>query len=632
MSDSPTSEWIPCKEKKSTVWNYFLQNAKDCNRLKCKKCSAIFTNQRATTSYRYHLQHVHGIDITFSQSEPKENTERSKSIQPSIAKFCKPKEPTEKEILADLAAIDRISFATLAKSKQLHHGWNKQGLQMPTSPTGVRNVVVGYAKEKKQTLTQVLTALSQQNVRFSLSLDEYTSIKNRRYMNINVHSDSGRFYGLGVVRIHGSLKAEDVYECVQSRVKEFGLDLDRDIVATTTDGAALMLKFGRLTSAQHQVCHAHGLHLSVSDILYKAQNQERVISDSEDEDSESFEVALEEEDPVRYGIDEAENFAEVIKKVRKIVNLFRRSPVKNDHLQSVIRALYGKEKQLYCDVRTRWNSLIKMIQGFLEVKEAISVSLRKFEQEDRFPSESEISLLEHLIEPLEIIEAGALKLGQRDCDLYKADKIFRYMLRNLQSLQGQVGKDIYQSVKKRIEERRHVKLSCLFWYFHQPDEYLKFLEKKDKLLRLLGKNDLWNFATSLYIRLFPIPLALDGDGDSDVSSQEFENEEPVTKKCRKEELEDFLAEEVTTDIDRSDEADVFKMVKKECAVLEASGDRANMIKKLYDALKTVVPSSVESERAFSAVGLFATKLRTSLNDETVDSLVFLRTTLLHEQK
>ena len=36
------------------------------------------------------------------------------------------------------------------------------------------------------------------------------------------------------------------------------------------------------------------------------------------------------------------------------------------------------------------------------------------------------------------------------------------------------------------------------------------------------------------------------------------------------------------------------------------------------------PSSVTSERAFSAAGLFSTKIRSRLGDSTLNSLVFLR--------
>ena len=44
----------------------------------------------------------------------------------------------------------------------------------------------------------------------------------------------------------------------------------------------------------------------------------------------------------------------------------------------------------------------------------------------------------------------------------------------------------------------------------------------------------------------------------------------------------------------------------------------------FEYLSTIQPTSVESERAFSAAGLFCTKKRSRLNDETLDALCLLR--------
>ena len=52
--------------------------------------------------------------------------------------------------------------------------------------------------------------------------------------------------------------------------------------------------------------------------------------------------------------------------------------------------------------------------------------------------------------------------------------------------------------------------------------------------------------------------------------------------------------------------------------------RSPLLNKLYEALKTIPPSSIESERAFSITGQFITKLRTQLGDDSIDSLVYLK--------
>ena len=70
--------------------------------------------------------------------------------------------------------------------------------------------------------------------------------------------------------------------------------------------------------------------------------------------------------------------------------------------------------------------------------------------------------------------------------------------------------------------------------------------------------------------------------------------------------------------------DALKAVRREMATFEEDGTRGSYLREAYEYLKTVKPSSVESERAFSASGNFVTKLRSSLEDKTLNALCFLR--------
>ena len=59
---------------------------------------------------------------------------------------------------------------------------------------------------------------------FSITLDEYTSLQNKRYLNINVHEQTNR-WSLGLVCIKGSFTSERVEEAVRKKLNDFGLDL-----------------------------------------------------------------------------------------------------------------------------------------------------------------------------------------------------------------------------------------------------------------------------------------------------------------------------------------------------------------------------------------------------------------------
>ena len=57
-------------------------------------------------------------------------------------------------------------------------------------------------------------------------------------------------------------------DMVEIRLRDFELSFS-EIIGCTTDGAAVMVKFGKLIPSYHQLCYNHGIHLSILDVLYK---------------------------------------------------------------------------------------------------------------------------------------------------------------------------------------------------------------------------------------------------------------------------------------------------------------------------------------------------------------------------
>jgi hAT family C-terminal dimerisation region len=70
-----------------------------------------------------------------------------------------------------------------------------------------------------------------------------------------------------------------------------------------------------------------------------------------------------------------------------------------------------------------------------------------------------------------------------------------------------------------------------------------------------------------------------------------------------------------------------KEIRTEMAVFEQQIVKGPNLSKCYKYLKSIpsIPlTSVESERCFSASGNIVTKLRSSMNDDTLDAISFLR--------
>ena len=76
--------------------------------------------------------------------------------------------------------------------------------------------------------------------------------------------------------------------------------------------------------------------------------------------------------------------------------------------------------------------------------------------------------------------------------------------------------------------------------------------------------------------------------------------------------------------------DVLPEIKQQFASFDATGKLPPTLDNILIALKSIPPTRVEAERAFSAAGLFLTKLRSQLDDKTIDILCFLRHYFLHK--
>uniref|UniRef100_A0AAV2J054 Gypsy retrotransposon integrase-like protein 1 n=1 Tax=Knipowitschia caucasica TaxID=637954 RepID=A0AAV2J054_KNICA len=90
------------------------------------------------------------------------------------------------------------------------------------------------------------------------------------------------------------MPAEKIKELVDSHLHRFKLNMEQNIVCCTTDGASVMVKFGRLVLPELQLCYAHAVHLAVTDVLYRrvhreelADVPERVMETESEEEEDS---------------------------------------------------------------------------------------------------------------------------------------------------------------------------------------------------------------------------------------------------------------------------------------------------------------------------------------------------------
>ena len=373
---------------------------------------------------------------------------------------------------------------------------------MPKSPPTIRDHFVKEFKNTLMTVSEKVNAAKKNGDRFSISFDESTSVRNRRYMNFNLHNEQS-FQSLGMIRVKCSMKSEKAIELIQGRLAKFNLNLDTDIVATITDGASAMMKVGRQTSPLHIVCLLHAIHLCICDILYK---EKRKINEFNNKNNNAYDNEVEEDDS---DLDETteDNFDELpdivlvsefhktVARVRKIVKMFRKSAgCHDDNLQPQNIASYGKEKALFLDCKTRWNSLLKMLQCFYELCKEIKVAMVQLEQEFEF-SDDELKKINELCEARAPMEMAVDYFCKDKADLLLAENVIMFTLKKLRDLETKISKALQKIFQTRVQERRN------------PLKYLRFSnylgEYRDHFGNKISKTKIAALAISFLKRLYP---------------------------------------------------------------------------------------------------------------------------------
>ena len=191
----------------------------------------------------------------------------------------------------------------------------------------------------------------------------------------------------------------------------------------------------------------------------------------------------------------------------------------------------------------------------------------------------------------------------------------------------------------RFKERREKNLSGVIAYLHHPEP-----EQPDE--DSPGEHDLFGRPSHAAIRgelkrileRLAVEGPLSGEDDPTTDLKEFEADRSTVSDCTAS-LQDQLEARIQKSMGKHQpvtitkhQRDLMTTIKKEMSLFDNGGTRGHHLTIVYNYLLTIPPTSVEAERAFSAAGLFSTKLRSKLADETLNSLCFLRAHFMKNEK
>lgn len=256
----------------------------------CKNCKKLYDcSGGSTNGLRKHIIKVHNIvlasnseqvpgpsasvvpststDVSLVSSPPA--AKKPKMSQPKITKFIE--KVTMEEEVAVLMAVDGFSAHAIANSSFIRKHLAAKGDILPKHPRRVMDLMHSFFEKARNEIKNIFKGLKHRDEKFSTTLDEWTSQANRRYLNVNVHTSDGRTFNLGLERIVKSCPADEMRRLYINKLAEFEL-CENDIIGCTSDGAAVMVRFGSLIPSNHQQCMNHGIHLAVLDAIAMSSN------------------------------------------------------------------------------------------------------------------------------------------------------------------------------------------------------------------------------------------------------------------------------------------------------------------------------------------------------------------------
>lgn len=687
--ETNSDEFEEFQKSSNTVWKHFLRSA-DRETGKCKLCNAfIKTSGRSTTGLHTHLRTKHGID-TKSLKPSKipnphnESTSNEESFDAAIATPSQSKiitfvhdkddvkdRPAKRSKITDyfevidpvprmvsrMLAHDGLLFKIFTTSEDMKDLCVNAGYTLPDSLISTKEMVMKYGSDVKKRFVQKFLRLKNNNgQKFNLTVDEWTTMDNRRYLNLNIHTKSDAkvlLWNIGLIRVTGCLPVELCVKIIKSKLQEFGLDLEKDIVAIITDGASIMEKVGKLIGPTQQLCSARILQETILDVFYSSKKEDprnKMIhkydsDDSEDEMMEfcndSFRVTSAKAEGIEISLPE---YAIVINKMRKIIIMFKKSRSNFMLLQNYMTQEFGKEIKLKLDSKNNWSTLISFTEMFIQLKSCIrrvQVDLKL--GSEYCLSENEFNLINDLNRVLLIFKLGVEVLCSKNANLMTAERILGKTVEKLEQ-RTTLSQKLASALSIKIKQRE-TNLTYVLKYLHDSRKYRheNFNNKPSKLTIIKEIVSLLQRLPLVYSSAESQEVIEDGQKEIKMNIQDQDPLE-CTSSLSKEEPEDDvydthikieradvplsqLAEDLETDTTLHEKTDHKKRldetIMKEMAVYETEGTKGEHLKTAYEYLLNIPPASIDMDTAFS-VSLTGKKIECHQNDDTIDVLFFLR--------
>ena len=141
------------------MWGCFLRS-RNGDRAKCETCeNTISCKGGCTGAMRNHLCLKHKILLETKKAKQQvslENANKSSTGTSTIENYFKPTKGSLERVVAELAAVNRISFNTVSASKQLRQAFLARGYKLPQTVQNVRSIIISFSQTLKSDIKKII--------------------------------------------------------------------------------------------------------------------------------------------------------------------------------------------------------------------------------------------------------------------------------------------------------------------------------------------------------------------------------------------------------------------------------------------------------------------------------------------
>ena len=449
------------------------------------------------------------------------------------------------DIICGLIAKDGLTINQIVNSQFMSKAFEKFGWTLPKSCSTISKIIIDRAEIEASKVATQIDNIIKEGQRFSLVIDEWTSIACKRFLSIILCGTKN--INLGLATLEGSLTSENLIEALNNHLNKFNLNLNDHIVGIICDGAAVMQKLQKSLPVEAQICYAHAIHLSVTDVFVSKVSQTHI-------DSEDPQILMK------------EKFERAIHSMNILLNSLSHSALLQESLNKyqINDSVPQLKPIIWC--KTRWNSLLHSVERFLTIypqiqKVFIDHNSKKIGSKIELITKEDLLILNEICQTLKPVEIGVMGLLKDSIDLLKTEKIIEYIRNKLNIIDSATARQFLIAFEKRINSRKNINLiSSLNYLAQKPLTNAEYLDDDNVEL----------FLENLYNRLFPQKdLLVD-------KPLQIENNEAMDEN-----LDDIIAGLYKP------KAVKINTFKESLSLFKNTNQLTPQIEKLWDALKTV---------------------------------------------